>query len=367
MRVLHVIKGLAAGGAERLLVSMAGARAPDVQFEVGYLMADQTDLVAELLDTGSRVHMLGGDRGMADPRWPFRLLRLVRDRRPDVVHLHSPAVAAIARPILRSLRHRPLLVSTEHNQWGSFHPLTRMANEITLPLTDLHLAVSNEVRASMPPRDQRRTEVLVHGIPVNEVVSRGGDRAEARQRLGAGPDDVVVTIIANFREKKDYPTLLAAAAKATRVEPRLRFYSVGKGPLEGELKRRHAELGLGSSFEFLGYQSNPAHILAGSDLFTLTSRHEGLSIALLEALALGVPAVVSAVGGMQSVMSGLDGALLLPAGDAERFADAYVALARDPERRAVMAKCAAIHAQNFDIQKTQRWLEDRYTEALDHR
>lgn len=364
MHVLHVIKGLGPGGAERLLVSMAGARAPDVRFSVAYLVPVKRHLVSELEAHGGEVHLLAGDRGMGDPRWPVRLLGLVRRTRPDVVHLHSPAVAAIARPALRLARPRPVVMSTEHNEWPSFSVATRVGNALTLPLSEVHLAVSQEVRASMSPRAGARSEILVHGIPLDDVVSRAGDRAECRREMGVADDEVVITIVANFREQKDYPTLLRAASKAIAQEPRLRFLSVGQGPLEAAMHAEHGRLGLDDRFRFLGYQPDPARILAASDVFTLTSRHEGLSIALLEALALGLPVVVSAVGGMKSVMAGLEGAHLVASGDVDGFASAYVELARDPELRRAMSQSAAAHARLFDITNAQRWLEERYHDEV---
>ena len=360
MHVLHVIKGLGPGGAERLLVSMASVRAPDLDFSVAYLLPVKRHLVAELERLGVDVHLLAGNRGMADPRWPVRLARLVQRSGPDVVHLHSPALAAIARPLLRLIPHRPVVVSTEHNEWPSFGAATRIGNAVTLPLSDLHLAVSAEVRESMAGWARARTEVLVHGIPVADVASRRYDREDARRELGLSDDHIVGTIVANFREQKDYPTLLRAASKALREEPSLRFLSVGQGPLESAVEGEHQRLGLEDRFRFLGYQPDPARILAASDFFTLTSRHEGLSIALLEALAVGLPVVVSAVGGMKSVMAGLEGAELVPPGDVDRFARAYVRLARDPDLRAAMSRSSARHARHFDIAGAQGWLEERY-------
>jgi glycosyltransferase involved in cell wall biosynthesis len=364
VRVLHVIKGLGPGGAERLLVSLTSARGAGTAVDVAYLLHHKGHLVPELEAAGGTAHLLSGTRGLADPRWPTRLVALVRRTEPDIVHLHSPAVAALARPLLRARRSRPVLVSTEHNQWGSFGRATRLANAVTLPLDDVRLAVSDQVRDSAWPRWRGRTEVLIHGIPVEALAARRAERTEARAELGLGTDDVVVAHVANLREKKDHATLLAAARQALDAEPHLRFISIGQGPLEDEIRARHAELGLGDRFTLLGYHPDPARILAAADLFTLTSRHEGLPIALLEALALGLPAVVSAVGGIPSVVRPDIEGVLLDAGDVDGFAQAYLDLAHDPERRSALGKGAALRAGDYDIVRTQAWLEDRYATAL---
>ncbi|MGH9084636.1 MAG: glycosyltransferase [Acidimicrobiales bacterium] len=366
MRILHVVKGLGPGGAERLLVSLAGARSAGVDVDVAYVLPWKAQLVPDLQARGAGVHVLGGRRGLADQRWAARLSRLVRWLRPDVVHLHSPAVAAVARPLLRLRRGRPAIVSTEHNVWGSFGPLTRVANGVTLPLADATLAVSDEVKASVWRPLRERVEVTLQGIPVAELVARRGEREEARARLGIRPDDVLVVSVANFREKKDHPTLLAAAA-ACHDDPRLRFASVGQGPLEGQMHERHRQLGLGDRFRFLGYQADPISVVAGADVFTLTSRHEGLPISLLEAMALGVPPVVSAVGGIPEVVTDGEDGILVPPGSSSDFAAAYRRLAGEPAERARLGEAAARRAAGFDIATTQRWLEARYRELLDRR
>ncbi|MEY2449919.1 MAG: hypothetical protein QOH79_3395, partial [Acidimicrobiaceae bacterium] len=289
LRVLWVIKGLGPGGAERLLVSVARAADRDaVSYEVAYVLPWKNHLVDELTAADVPCHLVGGPRGLADPRWLLRVRRLLRSDF-DAVHVHSPAVASGIRPLVRSMRSRPALVSTEHNLWSSFGRITRAANRASLALDDLHLAVSDEVRESMSPRARERTRVVVHGVPVGELAARQGDRDAQRAALGLRDDDVVVTTIANMRWTKDYPTLLRAAVTVTASDPRVRFLAAGQGPLEAQVRAEAERLGLGERFRVLGYVDDAAGLLSASDVFVLASQVEGLPIALLEAMAMGVP------------------------------------------------------------------------------
>jgi glycosyltransferase involved in cell wall biosynthesis len=359
VRVLHVLKGLGPGGAERLVVSIAAAadRAV-VRHEVAYLLDWKQHLVPELEAVGVRTHLLAGRRGLLDPRWPLRLRRLAQTA--DVVHLHSPAVAAVARPVLRAPGGRAVVVSTEHNTWGSHGLATRVANAATLPLDRVRWAVSEEVVASEWGPWRAKAEVLVHGIPLAALRARRGERASSRAAHGWHDDDVVVAIVANLRANKDYPNLFAAAAQACATEPRLRFVSVGQGPLEHELRAHLATLGLGDRFVMLGYHADPAAVLVGADVFTLSSRHEGLPISLLEAMALGLPPVVTRVGGNAEVVTHEEDGLLVPPSSPGALADAYVRLAGDPAERARLGGAAAQRAGDFDIVRTARTLEARY-------
>ena len=362
VRVLHLIKGLGPGGAERLLVSFAEVADPAVAtHEVAYLLPVKQHLVPELDRLGVRTHLLAGSRGLGDPRWPLRLRRLARGF--DVVHLHSPAVAAMARPLLRTLRRAPALVSTEHNVWSGHSWPTRLANAVTLPFDHERLAVSQQVVDSSWRPWRAKTRVLVHGIPAARLRVDPAERTAARREQGWREDDVVVVVVANLRAQKDYPTLFRAAAAAIAAEPRLRFVSIGQGPLEAALRAELARHGLGERFVMLGYHPDPRSVLAGADVFTLTSRDEGLSIALLEAMASGLPPVVTAVGGIPTVVTHERDALVVAPGAPQQLADAYVRLAREPELRTTLSQRAHRRAEDFDIARAARELEATYLRA----
>jgi glycosyltransferase involved in cell wall biosynthesis len=323
-----------------------------------YVLPHKDHLVGELRAHGIAATCLAGRRGLLDWRWPIQLRRLVRRDDIDVVHVHSPAVAAIAR--LALVGTGVARMSTEHNVWSSYDRATRVANALTAPLDRARLAVSDEVRASTWRPWRRRVEVLLHGVPLAEIGRLGAERAGARAELGADDQDIVVGTIANLREGKDYPTLFAAAVLALSTEPRLRFVAVGQGQLDSALRAELATLDLGERFVMLGYRDDATRVLAACDLFTLTSVHEGLPIALLEALALGLPSVVTAVGGTVAVVTeGLEG-VLVPPSRPDLLAAAYVALARDPERRTTMSAAARLRAQDFDIERAARRLAGVY-------
>jgi L-malate glycosyltransferase len=362
-RVLHVIKGLGPGGAERLVVSLAGARPRrEGSVAVAYLLPWKRHLVRELEEMGVATHLIGGRMGMADPRWPARLRQLVRTLQADVVHLHSPAVAAVARPTLRAMRHRPIIVSTEHNVWPSYGAATRWANAATLFLEDGTFAVSDQVVRSAG-RFGERMETVLHGVPLASLARRRSGRAAARKALGLVDGDVLAVTVANLRDHKDYPSLFAAAMIATAAEPRLRFVTIGQGPLEEQLRSDLARTPLGDRFRMLGFHPDPAAVVAGADIFVLASVHEGLPIALLEAMALGVPPVATDVGGVpEVVVDGRDG-VLVPPSRPDLLAAAIVDLVADAERRSGLARRAAERAGAFDIANAAVHLQLRY-EAL---
>ncbi|HEV2311342.1 MAG TPA: glycosyltransferase [Acidimicrobiia bacterium] len=334
-RVLWLIKGLGPGGAERLLVEHAaiGDHAA-LDYDVAYLLPWKDQLVPDLEALGVTTHCLEV-RSAADPRGMLRLRRLVRSLGVDVVHVHSPAVAAAARVALRGLHPRPAFVSTEHNRWASHRRLTRLANRATIGLDDATVAVSEAVRSSMGDHGDRAT-VVRHGIDLDRVRAHAASRDAVREELGVADDEALLVTVANLRANKGYPFLLAAARAVLDHGRRVRFVAAGQGPLEGELRALHDRLELGDGFRLLGYVPDAARLTAGADLFVLASLHEGLPVAVMEALALGVPVVATDVGGLPELVEPDVSGLLVPSRDAAALA-AAIETALEPSNHSRLA------------------------------
>ncbi|MFN8050225.1 MAG: glycosyltransferase family 4 protein [Acidimicrobiales bacterium] len=359
-RVLWLAKGLGPGGMERLLVNhaIAGDR-ERFTYEAAYMVDRPNSVIGELESHGVVCHKLGTG-GRFDVSWVTGLRRLLRDRRIDVVHVHSPLPAAVARVVARTLPHRPRVVYTEHNSWTCYSWPTRIANAVTYPLDDAQIAVSEAARQSAVAPLRSRVEVLTHGIDLSGARGHRDERAAVRAELGVDDTTVVAITIANLRTEKAYDVLLDAAAIALEQEPRLLFLGVGHGPLQAELGARHAELGLGDRFRFLGFRSDAQRLLAGSDIFVLSSREEGLPVSLMEAMAVGLPVVATAVGGIPDyVRSGVDGVLVEPE-HADRLAAAIVSVAGDDARRKEMGVAAETVADAFDARVAVARIDDIY-------
>jgi len=377
LRVLWLIKGLGPGGAEQLLVNHARVRdRAAFVYEAAYLVPVKCHLVPQLEALGVPVTPLRSTREW-DLRWAWRLRQLLRTRPFDVVHGHSPYVAAVTRLVVRTLprRARPALVYTEHNRWPRHRPSTRLANRLTFALDDAHIAVSADVRETMPRRWRDRVETIVHGVDIEAVRKQGLERDAVRRELGVADDEIVIGIVANLRPEKAYDLLLDAAAdvigrdgdtdKATHR--RVRFVAVGQGPLEDEIRARHDELGLGDRLLLLGYREDAVRVMSAFDVFTLVSRHEGLPVALMDALVLGLPIIATDVGGIpEAVTDGVEGILVAP-DDPAALADAYRRLSTDDAGRARFASAAARRGDAFDITSAARAIEARYRDAVARR
>ena len=363
IRVLAVIKGLGRGGAEQLLVSaLPYADSERFEYEFAYLLPWKNALVEELERTGKKVHCLDGARGLG---WLVRLRRLLKERPFDVIHVHSP-VAAIGVRLALGFSRSVRILYTEHNLWDYYHPATRVGNMLTFFLNDHVLAVSDHVRASMRyPRMLRflpmpGVETLYHGLDFRQLTGWGTGRG-VREEFQIPEGAPVVGTVANFRPQKGYEDLLDAAREVRESVPEVRFLLVGSGPLEEPMKKRAQALGLVDAVIFAGFREDAPKIAAAFDVFALSSRYEGLSIALVEAMALGKPSVVTGVGGVPEVIQDGQQGLVVGSGDSRGLAEGLVRLLQDEETHNRMGRAASRRASRFDIRKTVARTEQIYS------
>jgi glycosyltransferase involved in cell wall biosynthesis len=301
--VLWLAKGLGKGGMEQLLLNHA--RAGDrtaFSYRAAYLVDRPHSVVEDLRTEGVPVRRLGNGR-IANPRWIRDLLAELRSGEVDILHVHSPLPGSIARVVLAVTRRRVNVMVTEHNRWDRYARPTRWVNRATFGLNDAALAVSADCRSTMPPRIQGRVRVLEHGIDADVVLKSLDQRQRVREDLGIAADAIVVGTVANLRDQKNYPLMLATAEQVLAEHPNVVFLAVGQGPLESKLNQLHDELGLGDHFRFLGFRSDATDVMAALDVFMLSSHHEGLPVALMEAMTLGLPVVSTAVGGIPEMVT----------------------------------------------------------------
>lgn len=364
IRVLHLMKGLDAGGAEHLL--LLAARLGDrsrVEPRVAYLLPRHVALLDALRETGIAVTCLAGVPWW-DPRWLVRLRRLLRDQPVDVVHAHAPLLASGARVVLATLprSRRPRSVVTLHNMWESHHVAVRALDRLTWRRDDLRLAVSDAVRRSLPRAARARARTQLHGVEV-AAIRAGADRDAVRAELGITPDQVLVGTVANLKPNKGYPDLVTAAALVVADAPEVRFVAVGDGPLKDQLATLRDEAGLGDVLRFLGRRSDATRLASGFDVFCLSSVHEGLPLALMEALALGIPVVVTDVGGNRELVTDGREGTLVPPSRPDLLAAALRTAVRDPRGRRDQGRAARARGDGLDAARAVAEVERCYDEV----
>jgi glycosyltransferase involved in cell wall biosynthesis/GNAT superfamily N-acetyltransferase len=348
-RVLWLTKGLGPGGTETLLAAVAGAHDhSEFAIECAYVVPSKDHLAEALELAGVRCHCLS--TSPRDRRWPWRLRQLVVGGHFEIVHAHAPVPAVAGRLAVMSLRtsDRPALVSTEHNAWATYNPLTRWANQVTIGRDAAIYAVSEQTRRSMSASAAQRCTTLHHGVDTRAVAGQMRFRSEVRRELGIADDEVVIGTVANYRHQKDYPNLLNAANELRRRGIGARVIAVGQGPLDAEVTSLRDALDLGDYVILTGYRQDATRIMSAFDVFTLASRYEGLPVALMDALALGLPVVATDVGGVAEALSPHD-AVLVRAQDSVALADGWERVAESPSLRQQLGERSSIRSVDFDV------------------
>ncbi len=307
----------------------------------------------------------------------FRLAKLIRRERPQILHTHTAKAGAVGRvaALLAGRARPPIVVHTFHGHVlrGYFGPLRtsffRLLEKALARVSTRLIAVSPEVRDDLvalgvAPAD--KFSVVRLGIELGErVVDDEALRAETRRVMGIAPQRFVVGWIGRMTAVKNTDLLLRtfAALRARGVDAVLCL--VGDGPDRDELERRAHELGLMRDCLFLGYQEEIGRFLAAFDALLLTSVNEGTPVTTIEALAASRPVVSTRVGGVPDVVEeGVDGFLAEP-DDAEGLADALARLAADPELRARMGAAGRERAlRRYAVERLVSDVDDLYRSLL---
>lgn len=311
MRVFHLVKGLGRGGAETLLVRSAKTPlAAQRRNAYGYFLPWKDELVGEIENQGCVVKCFKAGNPLQMAMKIPELIFFLRSWRPDVIHCHLPLAGVIGRLLGRALR-IPVVYS-EHNLQERYHPLTRVANRLTWRWQDRVIAVSDEVRESigrnLPPKPSVTT--IVNGVDC-EVFSRDLSlRALVREQFGLSEQDLLVGTVAVFRKQKRLDLWLEVARRVSREFDNVHFVIVGDGPERDVVERLVVEFGLEERVHLPGLRSDVLAYYSAMDTFVMSSDFEGLPVALLEAMACGVPVVCTKAGGIAEVVrDGVEGLL----------------------------------------------------------
>lgn len=270
---------------------------------------------------------------------PFNISRFIRKWRPDIVHAQTSKAHAYAR--IACAGKVPLVVSrrTAFRGGRGLASLLKYGKGVAhyIPISQ---AAARSLRSRGVPDEQM---TIVHsGIDIGRFASVERDRGPV-EPLTAGT-------AAAFEKEKGHSVLLDAAAILESRDIRLRYLLAGTGKLEKRIVARASELGLDLEIRRIGEDLPLERFLEMLDIYALPSLEEGLSTALMAAMASGLPCIASRTGGIPEV-TGPDAALLTEPGDPEAMADALEKLAGDPVKRDLLSAAGSERARLFDVEK----------------
>jgi len=350
MRLLPVINPLDPAGPEILLRGVAlGLARRGVETAVYLLRSTDSPLERGLAEAGIPLHCSRAGP-VGSPQQVVALARHLRAHAYDVVHAHlfptqlwgalAARLAAPRTPLLttehatHNRRRRRLLQAMDRWMYGNYRHVVCVSHAVAAAL------------ARWVPAVEPRLRVIPNGIDVGRFA--GAERGDPQRLLGvAGP---VLMMVARFEPARDQATLLRAMRHLNGAQ----LVLVGDGSRRAEHQRLAAALGVAERCHFLGTRKDVERLIKLADVYVQSSHWEGFGIAVLEAMASGVPVVASRVPGLVELVD--SAGVLVEPGNADHLAQVLNALLRDPERRAELARRGRARADAFRIDGTV----DRY-------
>lgn len=390
-KVLRVITRLNIGGPSIQAVSLTsrlkafgynsllvhGSRTPG-EGDMGYLLAREGVEALKVPDLQRPVN----------PKRDFdaacQLYRVLCDFEPDILHTHTAKAGALGRlatvlyNLTRGRRHPVRIVHTYHGHvfdgyFGKRSTAVFLGLERWLARwTDRIIAISPRIADEISKRYAigRSDQVcsIRLGFDLAPFVRIDDNmRHASRERLVIPDGTLVVTTVGRLTEIKKHDLFLEMAQRVCSSRQDVLFFIVGDGELRDELESIVSALGLESAVRFLGWRQDLATIYAASDLFVLTSRNEGTPVALIEAMASGVPGISTDVGGVRDVITSPSVGSVVPFGDAEALAGSVLSLlaAGTAERRAMGMRARDVVCKRFTMDRLVEEIADLYGELID--
>ncbi len=285
-----------------------------------------------------------------------QLKRVVKNGNYDIVHCHTPNASVITRLVCRKFRKKTGLkvFYTAHGlhfykgapklNWTVYYPIEKFCSQFTDKLITINQEDYKLVQEKFKPREALYVPGVGINLPKFENVQV--DRSAKRRELGIPEDAVLITSVGELSHRKNHSVVLQALAEVQNEN--IHYVIVGSGALLSDLQSLAEENEISHRIHFLGYRKDIAEIYTVSDICCLPSIHEGLPVALMEAMACGLPTVCSKIRGSTDLINEESG-FLLDAHDVGGFAQAIFSLAENEEMRLKMGKINKERAHKYSI------------------
>jgi glycosyltransferase involved in cell wall biosynthesis len=304
----------------------------------------------------------------------FKLASIIRNENVDLVFSTIPRVNTIAIAAnLLSFSKSKSVIREADNLGGDFKTNMQLLGfGLIYKLSNQIVSLSEGVKANLVERYKAQpTNIKVIYNPVdiksiNEKITHG--QIDPNHKAIFDTKDKIIMTAGRLVEQKDHYTLLKAFAKVNdKIESRLVI--LGEGPLKEQLLQQATELNIKDRIYFIGFQNNPYIYFKKADIFVLSSKHEGFSHVIAEALATGTPVVsTDCKSGPAEVLNKGEYGLLVPVGNANKMAESMLqVLNLDEEQRTKIVTKGYKRAGNFDAEQIVRQYEDVFLKTLNKR
>ena len=291
---------------------------------------------------------------------------LVENERFDIIHCNTPIGGVVGRIVGRSCK-VPVVIYQAHG--FHFYRGAPIKNWIVYYTIEKILARSTDVLITINKEDfERAKRFHLHrngrvyyvpgvGIDVDKYDMDAAKRDITRKKLGLNDQNIMIISVGDLIDRKNYQTAIKAVKKTNNEN--LHFFICGEGPEINRLKKNCKRLGVEKQIHFLGYRSDVNELLKAADVFLLTSTQEGLPRSLMEAMACGLPCIVSKIRGNTDLINEQSGLLAKPY-DYELFAKHLSMLIENPKLRDKLSSASKQSISGFSVDAVIKEIEHIY-------
>lgn len=364
LKVMHVIEDLENGGAERVLINLVVGLPAQFFHTMVCCLAKKGRMAAELEERGMRVITLHKRPGV-DVGLLWRLQKLLRAQQIDILHTHVFTANLWGR-LAGILAQVPVLITHEHSTFTIADQTRQRIEQQLARKTTRIISVSEQLRRGL---------IETGGLPADKIITihnglrlpvsvNEATRKALQRELDLSRFSPLIGSIGRQEVRKNYPLLLEAMPKILEHYPQAGLLLVGEGPETSHLKQLAQANGLAGHVIFAGHRQEIYELLSFMTVFCLPSQTEGISMAILEAMAAKVPVVATRVGGNPEIIADDRYGVLVPANDTHALATALLETLNDREAACTRAQAGEKFVlENFSEQQMIQRITTLYLTA----
>lgn len=300
-----------------------------------------------------------------------QLKKIISDNEYDIIHCNTPVASILTRlAAIKARKRGTKVIYTAHGfhffkgasllNWILYYP----AEKICSYFTDVLITINKEDYTLAKKKMKAKKIEYVPGVGINTSKFRniGINLDEKRKELGLSKQDIVLLSVGELSKRKNHEVIIRALAKIDKTN--VHYIIVGRGKLEIELKKIINSLNLSNKVHLLGFRDDIDEICNISDIFCFPSKQEGLPVAVMEAMASGLPVICSDIRGNCELIKHEKGGYLCDKNDIDRFAECITELVEDYDKRKRMSKYNMEVIKSFSIEVVKENMDAIYEREL---
>jgi glycosyltransferase involved in cell wall biosynthesis len=369
-KILHIVEDLKVGGLEKMLASIVlslDKSKYDVQV---WCLARGGYIAQALIAQGISLRLLNMDSYYC-PLQIVALARLMKKEQFHIIHTHGYFASTFGRfaAIMAGI---PVVITHVHSTYYDYGKRNLLIERFLSYFTDMIICISQAVETFVTVNERiskKKTCLIYNAVVPPDHLLNDHLRKQMRASLGLDAEAIVIAVVASLTANKGHGILLTAFEEAFRNHPSIRLLVVGDGPLRDQFETATRQLMIDQAVVFTGIRQDVFALLQTSDIFVLPSQYrEGLGVALIEAMAVGLPVIGTDLGGIPEVIEDGENGFLVSPGSSKQLAEALKKLVNDQALRTGMGRRGRqMYEEKFTLPRMIQQIEALYDHLLERK